>query len=681
MIYAFTSAALNYLPKARLCLSSLRRFHPEFRLVYALADRLPIGTCLSEACIDEMLPVEDLGPPVSRSWIFQHSIVELSTGIKPFVLQALLERPDCEAVLYFDPDIVLFSRLDEVLDAARTSDIVLTPHQLDPDSRIEAIVDNEIGSLKYGIYNFGFFGVRNSPEGRRFAKWWGDRLFLFCQERLDLGLWTDQKWINHVPVFFDDVATLKEPRLNVAPWNLTTRAVAGESVESTTVAGRPLGFYHFTGFDSGAHEIMAAKYGGENPAVMRLVEWYQHAIRHTDNDALAKITWSYGRYSDGTAIAAAHRELYRHRRDLQAAYPDPFDGKSDSGAGAAAGSYLGWLQHTGEFERLQRTITLPVRVAELERECAQLRGQIRELKDSLSWRITRPVRLMAGRKKRPGRASRPKLAQMEKPGEPPADWSIDLIQDQGFAARFTTVVDILEDWTAAYGGFAGKHVLDFGCGEGITALSLALRYPDATVLGTDIMPDIERCLPTARDQIGLMYLPGNLSLRQVQPDQPIVAEQPFDIIYSWSVIEHVDRRLLADTFRRFHDALRPGGYLFTQIDPLYYSSEGSHLFAWVPERWGHLVNQDDVYIEKLRANCRSDEEHRHLVGTYRTLNRLTTQELREVVTGTNFRIVREYVTAEDFLIPAPLLGCYKEDALRTNQIVILALRSEYSIGI
>src|SRR3954453_10771851 len=263
MIYAFTSAALNYLPKARLCLTSIRRFHPEFRLVYALADRMPPNTVLNEECVDEILPVEDLPPPVSPGWIFQHSIVELSTGIKPFVVKVLLERPDCEAVLYFDPDIVLFSRLDEVIAAVRHSNVVLTPHQLAPDTRLEAIIDNEIGSLKYGIYNFGFFGVRNSAEGHRFAGWWGDRLFHFCQERLDLGLWTDQKWINHVPVFFDSVATLKEPRFNVAPWNLTTRVLKGEAPDRMTVFNKPLGFYHFTGFDSGAHRVMASKYGGD----------------------------------------------------------------------------------------------------------------------------------------------------------------------------------------------------------------------------------------------------------------------------------------------------------------------------------------------------------------------------------------------------------------------------------
>ena len=110
MIYAFTSAALNYLPKARLCLGSLRRFHPEFRLVYALADRLPTGMQLAEDCVDEVIPVEDLPGIGTPGWIFQHSIIELSTGIKGAVLQRLLARDDCEAVLYFDPDIVLFSR-------------------------------------------------------------------------------------------------------------------------------------------------------------------------------------------------------------------------------------------------------------------------------------------------------------------------------------------------------------------------------------------------------------------------------------------------------------------------------------------------------------------------------------------------------------------------------------------
>ena len=193
MIYAFTSAALNYLPKARLCLGSLRRFHPEFRLVYALADRLPMGTLIEEDCVDEVLAVEDLGDLAAPGWIFQHSIVELSTAIKGAVLQRLLAREDCEAVLYFDPDIVLFSRLDDLLGELGTANLVLTPHQTKPEATLERIVDNEIGSLKWGIYNLGFLGVRNGPVGREFADWWAARLRHFCFDRLEAGLFTDQK--------------------------------------------------------------------------------------------------------------------------------------------------------------------------------------------------------------------------------------------------------------------------------------------------------------------------------------------------------------------------------------------------------------------------------------------------------------------------------------------------------
>ena len=246
MIYAFTSAALNYLPKARLCLGSLRRFHPEFRLCYALADRLPPGTTIEEDCVDEVIAVEDLPELAAPGWIFQHSIVELSTGIKGAVLQRLLARDDCEAVLYFDPDIVLFSRLDDLVERLRAANIVLTPHQTKPEATLERIIDNEIGSLKWGIFNLGFLGVRNGPVGSDFADWWAAAAApLLLRPAGAAGLFTDQKWINHVPSFFDGVDILKEPRFNVATWNITTRELTGEAPDAVTDRRQAAGLLPF----------------------------------------------------------------------------------------------------------------------------------------------------------------------------------------------------------------------------------------------------------------------------------------------------------------------------------------------------------------------------------------------------------------------------------------------------
>jgi len=80
--------------------------------------------------MDEVLPIETMEIPNWKAWAFTHSIVELATAIKPIVLKSLLGRSDCQAVLYFDPDMVLFSRLDDLIMRLKVADILLTPHQL-----------------------------------------------------------------------------------------------------------------------------------------------------------------------------------------------------------------------------------------------------------------------------------------------------------------------------------------------------------------------------------------------------------------------------------------------------------------------------------------------------------------------------------------------------------------------
>ena len=324
-VHVYTSAAFNYIPKVRMLFQSLRRLHPEFVLHLALADKLHADIDLSAEPFDEIIALEDLGIPGTNGWSFCHRIVELATAIKPFALQQLLARDDCEKVLYMDPDTVAFSRLDDILGALDHDSVVLTPHLTSPEDSIQGVMDNEISCLKHGIYNLGFVGVRADDEGRRFAKWWGDRIYSFCRDDIKHGLFTDQRWIDLVPAFFNDVGILKSPRLNVATWNLRTRHFAGSMASGFTVDGFPLGFYHFTGFDSGAHRAMAARNAGGNDSVQELIDWYTAETNALAGDPLAKVEWAYAKYSNGTPITAAQRIVYRDRADLQAVYPDPFD--------------------------------------------------------------------------------------------------------------------------------------------------------------------------------------------------------------------------------------------------------------------------------------------------------------------------------------------------------------------
>jgi hypothetical protein len=344
MIHVFTSAAVNYIDKVRMLSRSLKKHHPEIAFHLALADEWPDWLFPEKEGLASIVAASDLGIPPIRGWIFKHNLIELSTAIKPFIMMRLLALADCEAVVYFDPDIVIFSRLDDLFSELEESSILLTPHQTQPETELEAVVDNEIGSLRHGIYNLGFIAVKADRVGRGFASWWAERLRHFCLAAYEKGLWVDQRWIDHVPVFFPKVGIITCPRFNVAAWNITTRQLAGARKTGFTVDDLPLGFYHFSGFDSGAHKVMASKYGWKNRSVSELIEWYEAELTKSRDDRSVSTPWAFGSYTDGTPILDVHRFIYRFRRDLQREYPDPFEAVTEGKC------YLNWFNWRAEVE-------------------------------------------------------------------------------------------------------------------------------------------------------------------------------------------------------------------------------------------------------------------------------------------------------------------------------------------
>jgi lipopolysaccharide biosynthesis glycosyltransferase len=328
----FTSISLNYLPKACVLAESLKKYHPDWIFHLLISDKLPldgaesIKTQLNHPRFDKVIWIDQLDIPHLSSWIFKHTVVELCTAVKGPYLQQLVKEGST-SIIYIDPDIAVFNELSPLQSLLDHSAILLTPHLLDYSDEPQAIVDNEIaGTMRHGIFNLGFFAVNAAREdGKRFTDWWGNRLLNYCYADYERGLFTDQKWCDMVPAFFQDHCIVRDPGYNVASWNINHRQLSiSESGQILVNDIYPLRFYHFTGYDSGAGNFMTHRYCAQIELVEEIWTWYARTLSRMAQDELGSRSCYYNFYHDGSLISKEDRKVYRERIDLQTAYPDPF---------------------------------------------------------------------------------------------------------------------------------------------------------------------------------------------------------------------------------------------------------------------------------------------------------------------------------------------------------------------
>jgi hypothetical protein len=370
-MHFFTSITANYLPKARVLAHSVKKHHPDavFHLVFS--DKLPDGFDVTNEPFDDVIFPEDFNISSLDSWIFKHTVVELCTAVKAPAFLKIFQSTNADKVIYLDPDIAVFHRLDELSQILDQHSVVLTPHQVTPETTFETIKDNEICSLKHGVYNLGFLAVRRSEAGLAFLNWWRDRVMDFCYDDIPNGLFTDQKWIDLAPAFFEDLKILRDKTYNVATWNISHRKVEKAANHSFVVEGSPIKFYHFSGFDSGAYLIMLKKYGSNNPALLALRDWYIKEIDAAGQNELGKCPCKYNYFSNGEPITQFHRFVYRTDPALAKRFPKPYWVSEDES------SYYCWFAQEFKDHQINPSID-ELRMKEI---------QLNRILNSRTWKV------------------------------------------------------------------------------------------------------------------------------------------------------------------------------------------------------------------------------------------------------------------------------------------------------
>ena len=314
----------NYFPYARILLTSLKKYHPEASLFLCLADKLQPDAELGIEGV-EVIPAEDLAIPNFADFAFRYEIMEFNTAVKPFVMQDLIENRGFEEVVYLDPDIELFAPMSPVFDAfAKGADFVVTPHLTEPAEFGE--FPDDIGIMKAGIYNLGFIAVNNSPDGISFLHWWGRRLRFQCVHKISEGIFVDQKFVDLLPAFHENVAILRDRSLNVAYWNLDQRELT-KTDAGWLINGQPLRFFHFSGISAKAPHRLS-KYTERfrdnlTPALQEIILHYIAKLKHFGFGRTANPEYGYARFTNGIAIADIMRRCYRDTEDLF--LTNPFD--------------------------------------------------------------------------------------------------------------------------------------------------------------------------------------------------------------------------------------------------------------------------------------------------------------------------------------------------------------------
>jgi len=147
-----------------------------------------------------------------------YDLVELATSLKPFLLEFLIAVGANEAT-YLDPDVQIFSEVTFIRHSISSGTLALTPHRLSPPNE-DALKEGDKLFLKYGVFNLGYISV--TPKDNDFLQWWKQHLLVQSTRRPISEVFTDQKWIDLVPGYFDYVK-VNDYGFNVAPWNLDER--------------------------------------------------------------------------------------------------------------------------------------------------------------------------------------------------------------------------------------------------------------------------------------------------------------------------------------------------------------------------------------------------------------------------------------------------------------------------
>lgn len=233
-----TIGSKEYEPMVSLLVNSFFKFHPKSRFIIFSGDEYNLNN-INETANLEYRKLDFGTSSGSKRLVYSR--------YKPFVLRSLIEE-GWQSIIYLDPDMLVMSSLDEVIDLVEKSSLTLTPHILKPTQE-NSIENYDKILLNAGMFNAGFIGLSQSHQVCAFLQWWESRTSEHGISFVNSGFYFDQRWLDLAPGYVEKCFILRDPGFNAAYFNLSNQRIQVAN-GNYYVNGSILKLIHFSGFDS-----------------------------------------------------------------------------------------------------------------------------------------------------------------------------------------------------------------------------------------------------------------------------------------------------------------------------------------------------------------------------------------------------------------------------------------------
>ena len=135
-----------------------------------------------------------------------------------------------------------------------------------------------------------------------------------------------------------------------------------------------------------------------------------------------------------------------------------------------------------------------------------------------------------------------------------------------------------------------KRILDVGCSDGLVC-NLLLNENPKSVTGIDLL-----------DTVGCRYPDKKITYIKMNAEKLQFDDNTFDVSLSIATMEHVMNP--ANAICEMIRVTKPGGYVYIQAGPLYYSPYGHHMFGYFDDfPWIHLrLSREEIIRYAYKNN-------------------------------------------------------------------------------